>query len=61
MRANIRMATTDDIMLAKLQRDLEIKKRDIQANLDDEDMTFIAYCVLFGFVLTGILLILVLA
>jgi hypothetical protein len=61
MRANIRMATTDDIMLAKLQRDLEVKKRDIQANLEDEDMTFIAYCVLFGMVLTGILIVLVLA
>jgi hypothetical protein len=61
MRANIRMATTDDIMLAKLQRDMEIRQRDIQASLDDEDMTFIAYCVLFGFVLTGILLILVFA
>jgi hypothetical protein len=61
MRANIRMSTTDDIMLAKLQRDLEIRQRDVQANLEDEDMTFIAYCVLFGFVLTGILIVLALA
>jgi hypothetical protein len=61
MKANIRMATTDDIMLAKLQRDLDIRQRDVQSNLEDEDMTLIAYCVLFGFVLTGILLILVLA
>jgi hypothetical protein len=55
------MATTDDIMLAILQRDLDIRQRDVQSNLEDEDMTLIAYCVLFGFVLTGILLILVLA
>jgi hypothetical protein len=61
MRANIRMATTDDIMLAKLQRDLEIRQRDVQADLDDEDMTFLAYCVVFGIVLTGILLALVYA
>jgi hypothetical protein len=61
MRSNIRMQTADDIMLAKLQRDLDIRQRDIQSNLEDEDMTLIAYCVLFGFVLTGILLILVLA
>jgi hypothetical protein len=61
MRSNIRMATTDDIMLAKLQRDLEIRKMDIQAGLWKEDMTFLAYCVVFGIVLTGILLTLVYA
>jgi hypothetical protein len=59
MRANIRMATSDDIMLAKLQRDLEIRRMDVQAELWKEDMTFLAYCVVFGIVLTGILLVLV--
>jgi hypothetical protein len=61
MRANIRMATTDDIMLAKLQRDLEIARMDIQAELWKDDLTFLAYCVVFGIVITGILLVLVYA
>jgi hypothetical protein len=61
MRSNIRMSTSDDIMLAKLQRDLEIRRLDVQAELWKEDMTFLAYCVVFGIVLTGILLTLVYA
>jgi uncharacterized membrane protein (DUF106 family) len=58
MRPNIKLSN-DDIMLAKLQRDLEIRQMDVQAELYKEDLTFLAYCVVFGIVFTGILLVLV--
>jgi hypothetical protein len=58
MRPNIKLSN-DDIMLAKLQRDLEIRQMDIQSELYREDLTFLAYCIVFGIVFTGILLVLV--
>jgi hypothetical protein len=58
MRANIRMSTTDDIMLSKLIRDLEMKQRDVQTAQAEEDMTFMLYCAVFCIVMTGIVMVL---
>jgi hypothetical protein len=68
MRQNIRMQTADDLMIARVIRDQELRSMKLEPMVqakwkpaDNADVELVAYCFVFGFLIIGICFVLALA